>query len=396
MPADTKPAFFPLFGKISYLRATEAAGLPAASHNLYHCNLMATNRYCIIMAGGIGTRFWPKSRQNLPKQFLDILGTGRSFIRHTFERFAPIVPAENFLVVTNRRYRDLVLEHLPELGPDQVLCEPIGRNTAPAIAYAAYTLHKRDPDAEMIVTPSDHYIVDEEAFRAIVSECADFAAANDALMTIGIQPTRPDTGYGYIQVSDAQPISRVKCFTEKPDLDLAQVFLQSGEFLWNSGIFVWTVRAIVEAFAKYLPEHHALFCGMQRALGTDAERNIVEMVFSECRAISIDYGIMEKADNVYVRRGTFGWSDVGTWGSVYQHARKDRYANAAPARGCYLYDTRSSIVSLPEGKIAAISGLKDFIVVDTDDVLMICPRSEEQNIRKFIDDVKYNDGEEHV
>ncbi len=357
---------------------------------------MTGNKYCVIMAGGIGTRFWPMSRQSRPKQFLDILGTGKSFIRHTFERFEKLIPAENFLVVTNRRYKELVLEHLPELRPEQILCEPAGRNTAPCIAYAAYTLLKRDPEAEMVVTPSDHLILNEEDFRAIIRECMDFAAANDALMTVGIKPTRPETGYGYIQVSDDSRISKVKCFTEKPDLELARTFLQCGEFFWNSGIFIWKVRTIVEAFERYLPEHHALFSGVMRAAGTDAERNIVEMAFAECRAISIDYGIMEKADNVYVRCGEFGWSDVGTWGSVYQHARKDRYANAAPAEGCYLYDTRSSIVSLPKGKIAAISGLKEYIVVDTEDVLMICPRAEEQNIKKFIDEVKYNDGEAHI
>ncbi len=357
---------------------------------------MTGNKYCVIMAGGIGTRFWPMSRQSRPKQFLDILGTGKSFIRHTFERFEKLIPAENFLVVTNRRYKELVLEHLPELRPEQILCEPVGRNTAPCIAYAAYTLLKRDPEAEMVVTPSDHLILNEEDFRAIIRECMDFAAANDALMTVGIKPTRPETGYGYIQVSDDSRISKVKCFTEKPDLELARTFLQCGEFFWNSGIFIWKVRTIVEAFERYLPEHHALFSGVMRAAGTDAERNIVEMAFAECRAISIDYGIMEKADNVYVRCGEFGWSDVGTWGSVYQHARKDRYANAAPAEGCYLYDKRTSIVSLPKGKIAAISGLKEYIVVDTEDVLMICPRAEEQNIKKFIDEVKYNDGEAHI
>ena len=357
---------------------------------------MGSNKYCVIMAGGIGTRFWPKSRQSRPKQFLDILGTGKSFIRHTYERFAKIVPAENFLVVTNDKYRQLVLEHLPELDERQVLCEPVGRNTAPCIAYAAYTLMKANPDAEMIVTPSDHLILNEEDFRSIIAECLDFAAEHDALMTVGIKPTRPDTGYGYIQVSDSQPISKVKCFTEKPDLELAQVFLQSGEFFWNSGIFIWKVRSIIEAFEKYLPEHHALFSGVMRAEGTAAERNVVEIAFSECRAISIDYGIMEKADNVYVRCGEFGWSDVGTWGSVYQHSRKDRYANAVPAEGCYLYDTRSSIVSLPAGKIAVISGLKEYIVVDTDDVLMVCPRSEEQNIKKFIDEVKFHNGDKHI
>lgn len=357
---------------------------------------MKHSKYCVIMAGGVGARFWPRSRRMMPKQFLDILGTGRSFIRQTYERFAPMVPAENFLVVTNQNYKELVLQHLPELRPEQVLCEPIGRNTAPCIAYAAYTLLKRDPEAEMIVTPSDHLILDEEAFRKIIGECLDFAAEHDALMTVGIKPTRPDTGYGYIQVSDNHPVSKVKCFTEKPNLELAQTFLQCGEFLWNSGIFVWKVRTIIEAFGKYLPEHDALFRGVMRALGTETEANAVNMAFSECRSISIDYGVMEKADNVYVRSGDFGWSDVGTWGSVYQHARKDRYANAAPAEGCYLYDTRSSIISLPKEKVAVISGLKEYIVVDTDDVLMICPRAEEQNIKKFIDEVKFHTGEKHV
>ncbi len=357
---------------------------------------MDNRKYCVIMAGGVGARFWPRSRRSMPKQFLDILGTGRSFIRQTYDRFAGLVPPERFLVVTNRNYRDLVLEHLPELRPEQVLCEPVGRNTAPCIAYAAYTLLKQDPDAEMIVTPADHLILDEEAFRSVIAECLDFAGRHDALMTVGIKPTRPDTGYGYIQVSDDQPVSKVKCFTEKPNLELAQTFLQCGEFLWNSGIFIWTVRAIVEAFGRYLPEHDQLFRGVMQALGTPDEAGAVARAFAECRSISIDYGVMEKADNVYVRCGDFGWSDVGTWGSVYQHARKDRYANAAPSEGCYLYDTRSSIVSLPEGKVAVISGLKEYIVVDTDDVLMICPRSEEQNIKKYIDEVKFHTGEKHV
>ena len=332
---------------------------------------MASNKYCVIMAGGIGTRFWPKSRLSRPKQFLDILGTGKSFIRHTYERFEKIVPPENFLVVTNDKYKAQVLEHIPELDASQVLCEPVGRNTAPCIAYAAYTLMKRNPDAEMIVTPSDHLILNEEDFRAIIAECADFASEHDALMTVGIKPTRPDTGYGYIQVSDNSLISKVKCFTEKPNLELAQIFIQSGEFFWNSGIFIWKVRSIIEAFEKYLPEHHALFSGVMQASDPETERRIIETAFSECRAISIDYGIMELS-------------------------RKDRYANAIPAEGCYVYDTRSSIVSLPEGKIAVISGLKEYIVVDTDDVLMICPRADEQNIKKFIDEVKFHNGDKHI
>ena len=357
---------------------------------------MRSDSYCIIMAGGIGARFWPKSRQACPKQFLDILGTGKSFIRHTFERFAPMVPAENFIVVTNRRYKSLVLEHLPELSESQVLAEPIGRNTAPCIAYAAYSLARRNPDARMIVTPADHIILNENEFRTVVDECLCFVDANPALVTIGIRPSRPETGYGYIQVSDSQSISKVKSFTEKPNLEMAQTFVQCGEFFWNSGIFIWKVRDIIAAFAKYLPEQHLLFNGISTAFGTEREADAVERVFSECRAVSIDYGVMENADNVYVRCGDFGWSDVGTWGSVYQHSRKDRYANAKPDNGCYTYDTRSCIISLPAGKIAIINGLRDYIVVDTDDVLMICPRKEEQNIKKFIDEVKYNEGEDHI
>ena len=357
---------------------------------------MTNSTYCVIMAGGVGTRFWPRSRQHMPKQFLDILGTGKSFIRQTYERFAKTVPAENFLVITNHKYKSLVLEHLPELDERQILCEPTGRNTAPCIAYAAYTLAAKDPDARMIVTPADHLILNEEDFRVIVGECLDFAEKHDALMTIGITPTRPDTGYGYIQISDTNPFSNDTSSTEKPNLELAQTFLQCGEFLWNSGIFIWKIRSIIKAFAKYLPEHHVLFNAVRQAVGTETEQQAIEIAFAECHAISIDFGVMEKADNVYVRRGEFGWSDIGTWGSVYQHSRKDRYANAVPSEGCYLYDTRSSIVSLPKGKIAVVCGLKEYIVVDTDDVLMICPRSDEQNIKKFIDEVKFNNGEKHI
>ncbi len=352
--------------------------------------------YCVIMAGGVGTRFWPESRQSKPKQFLDICDTGKSFIRMTFERFAHLVPKENFLVVTNARYKSLVLEHIPELTEQQVLCEPIGRNTAPCICYASYHLRNIDPEATMIVTPADHLILNEAEFHAIVGDTLDFVESNNALMTIGITPSRPETGYGYIQKSDNATISRVKCFTEKPNLELAQLFVQSGEFFWNSGIFVWKVKDIIAAVAEHLPEHHALFDAIADKLGTEAEAEAIAQVFSECRAISIDYGVMEKADNVYVRCGDFGWSDVGTWGSLYQLSRKDKYANVKPSEGCYTYNTRSSIVSLPKGKVAVINGLRDYIVVDTDDVLLICPRAEEQNIKKYIDEVKFNNGDKHI
>lgn len=357
---------------------------------------MNNNTFCVIMAGGIGSRFWPMSRKHMPKQFLDILGTGKSFIRATFERFLPLVPVENFYVVTNTMYKDLVLEHIPELDPKQVLCEPIRRNTAPCIAYAAYTLQKEHPNANMIVTPSDHLILNEVDFHAIIKECLEYAENNDALMTVGIRPSRPETGYGYIQKSNNDLISRVKCFTEKPHLELAQTFVECGEFFWNSGIFIWTVENIIKAFEKHLPDHHALFEAAKDDIGTEREQKALEQVFSESKSISVDYGIMEKADNVYVRCGDFGWSDVGTWSSVYQLSRKDRYANTKSHEGCYTYNTRSSIISVPKDKIAVVNGLRDYIVVDTDDVLMICPRSEEHSIKMYIDDVKFDGGEKHI
>ena len=358
--------------------------------------MVKNSTYCVIMAGGVGARFWPKSRKSNPKQFLDILGTGKSFIRATYERFLPLVPSENFLVVTNQSYKDLVLEHIPELKEDQVLCEPIGRNTAPCIAYAAYRLKKSDPNAQMIVTPADHLVLNETEFHSTISECLEFVANSDALMTVGIKPTRPETGYGYIQKSNSDLISRVKCFTEKPNLELAQTFVECGEFFWNSGIFIWKVKSIVDAFEKFLPEHHALFSSIIDSLGTSQESEAIAQVFSECKSISIDYGVMEKAENVYVRCSDFGWSDVGTWGSVYQLSRKDAYANAKSHDGIYLYNTRSSFISLPKGKIAVVNGLKDYIVVDTSDALLICPKGEEQCIKNYIDDIRFDKGEDHI
>ena len=357
---------------------------------------MNSNRYCVIMAGGIGSRFWPMSRQSHPKQFLDMLDTGRSFIRHTYERFAKIVPSKNFIVVTNRRYKHLVKEHIPEVSDEQILCEPIGRNTAPCIAYAAYTLRKANPNAEMIVTPSDHLILNDEEFYSTVESCLDFIATTPALMTIGINPTRPETAYGYIQRSNKKQISRVKCFTEKPNREMAEAFLECGEFLWNSGIFIWSVRDIIAAIEQYLPDHATLFSSIADDLGTEREERAIEKVFSECKAISIDYGVMERAGNVYVRTGSFGWSDVGTWGAVYHQSRKDSYANASNGGVVKTYDTRNTLINIPKEKVAVVSGLKDYIVIDTEDVLMICPRHEEQSIKSFIEDVKYDTGDKHI
>ena len=360
---------------------------------------MDKNKYCIIMAGGIGSRFWPISRNAKPKQFLDILDTGKSFIRATYERFEAIVPRENFLVVTNREYKDLVLEHIPELAEDQVLCEPIGRNTAPCIAYAAMRQRAMNPNADMIITPSDHFILNTSEFQSVINDAVDFIRENKSLMTIGIKPSRPDTGYGYIQIGKGDEkyscINRVKTFTEKPTLDVAKVFLESGEFMWNSGIFIWNVETILEAFETHLPELYSLFSSISEHYNTPSESEYIDKIYPECKAVSIDFGVMEKVSNVYVRTSDFGWSDIGTWGSLYQYAPKDESGNVV-SENTLLYNTTNSIVKSSKDKLTVIEGLDDYIVVDTDDVLMVCPKSNEQNIKKFIDDVKFNNKQQFV
>ena len=348
--------------------------------------------YCVIMAGGAGTRFWPLSRTARPKQFLDILGTGKTFIRHTFERFAPLIPSSNFLVVTNSAYKDLVLEQIPELSEDQVLAEPLGRNTAPCIAYAAFRLKSTDPESTMIVTPSDHLILDETSFRNVMEDAVNFASSNDALVTVGVKPTRPATGYGYIQVDSPlhdHGMNKVKTFTEKPNLELAKTFVSSGEFYWNSGIFVWKTATILKALSISLPETYQMFSSVEGSYATAAETEMISSVYSECKSISIDYGVMEKADNVYVRCGDFGWSDIGTWGSFYEHSPHDDNGNTAIANEL-LFDTKNCLIDMPGDKLAVIEGLTDFIVIDTEDVLMICPKANEQNIKKFIDTVRFS------
>ena len=353
---------------------------------------MSNHTYCVIMAGGIGSRFWPLSRHSRPKQFLDILGTGKSFIRHTYERFARIVPPENFLVVTNRTYAPLVLEQLPELSADQVLGEPMGRNTAPCIAYAAYRLRAKDPGAMMIVTPADHLILNEEEFVRAIGESVEYAENHPVLMTIGIRPSRPDTGYGYIQAGECQEKSRtimqVKIFTEKPNLEMAKVFLASGDFYWNSGIFIWKTKTVIEALQKFLPETGQLFETIEKDYYTPNERDAIDQVYSQCRGISIDFGVMEKADNVCMRSSDFGWSDIGTWGSLYQYSDKDAEGNVKSGQ-VVTYDTRNCMIVVPGERLAVIEGLEDYIVVANDDVVMICPKANEQNIKKFIDDLKY-------
>ncbi len=350
------------------------------------------------MAGGVGSRFWPISRLDRPKQFLDILDTGKTFIQSTFDRFVRFIPAENFLIVTNSVYKHLVLEQLPLLKEDQVLCEPLGRNTAPCITYAAFRLKAMNPEATMIVTPADHLILDEEEFGKVICEAAGFASGKDALVTIGLKPTRPATGYGYIQAEKPiveNAINSVKTFTEKPNLELAEAFIRSGEFFWNSGIFVWTVDSIMKPLRRLLPETYRMFESISDHYNTPNEQTHIDRLYPECRSISIDYGIMEKADNVYVRTADFGWSDIGTWGSLYEYASKDAFGNTGEDN-TFPFDTRNCLVKIPKDKIAVIDGLDDFIVVDTDDVLMICPKSNEQNIKRFIDAVKFTKGDGYI
>lgn len=355
------------------------------------------------MAGGVGSRFWPISRTDKPKQFLDILGTGKSFIRHTYERFAKMIPAENFLVVTNSKYRELVLEHIPEIGAHQVLAEPVGRNTAPCIAYAAWRLNAvdEDPDASMVVTPADHLILDEEEFRRVIAEGFDFIQSrDDAMMTIGIRPNRPDTGYGYIQVENG-PLSghghihKVKTFTEKPNLEVAKVFVESGEFYWNSGIFIWKISTIMNALQEFLPDMQQNFASISPHYNTPAEERHIAAIYPECRNISIDFGVMEHARNVYVRCSDFGWSDIGTWGSLYQHSNKDENGNVLTPN-TLAYNTRNCIIMSVPGRIAVVEGLEDFIVVQSEDALMICPRTQEQEVKKFIDDIKFKLGDKYI
>ncbi len=356
--------------------------------------------YCVIMAGGIGARFWPLSRTSMPKQFLDIMGTGRSFLRATFDRFSSQVPKENFLVVTSQKYRALVLEHLPELDDSQVLCEPLRRNTAPCIAYASYKIMAKCPDANIVVTPSDHLVLDTVEFERVVAEGLSFVDNSMKLMTIGIAPTRPETGFGYIQyLSDEGEVGvrKVKTFTEKPNEELAEAFIRSGDFLWNSGIFIWSLRAIIYAFERYLPQLARNFEKGRNIYYSDGERDFIDNLYPQCENISIDYGVMEKADDVYVAVGDFGWSDIGTWSSIYQNAQQlDCAENCVPGGEVLTYNTSGSIIAVPKGKIAVVEGLEDYLIVDQNDVLLITKLSNEQNIRNYVDDVRTKIGKEYV
>lgn len=354
---------------------------------------MINHNYLVIMAGGIGSRFWPVSRDNRPKQLLDFFGTGRSLLQMTLDRFRPLVPVENVLIVTNVKYKDAILEQIPDLQSEQILCEPCRRNTAPCIAYAIAHIKAKDMNANLIVAPSDHLIMQTANFQQVLRDALDFTSTHDVLLTLGMKPTRPETGYGYIQKvttseNSESPICKVKTFTEKPNYDLAKVFYESGEFLWNSGIFIWSLTSIRKAFTMHLPEIASKFLEGEKYMGTDQEENFIQDMFPTCPNISIDYGIMEKADNVYVMQADFGWSDLGTWGSLYDISAKDENDNVIVHNQSLLYNAKANIITLESGKLAVIHGLENYIVAESDGVLLICPRDKEQDIRQMVNDAQ--------
>lgn len=360
------------------------------------------NYFCVIMAGGIGARFWPMSRSSHPKQFIDILGTGSTLIQQTFKRLTRLCPPENIYIVTNSIYKELVISQLPQISEEQVLCEPMRRNTAPCIAYANYKIQKKNPNASIVVAPSDHIILDENEFVKTLDSALKASSENDWLLTLGIKPSRPDTGYGYIQYEEGdvyqndELIKKVKTFTEKPDLELAEKFLESGDFLWNSGIFVWSLKSIMSSFKQHLSEVDELFSKGVDVYDTSEEEAFINKTYPVCKNISIDYGVMEKARNVYVRISDFGWSDLGTWGSLHDIRDKDKSKNAVSGKNVMVYNTEDCIINMPQEKLVVINGLKDFIVVEEEGTLLICQKSDEQQIRQIVNDVKMDKGEKYV
>ncbi len=354
------------------------------------------------MAGGVGSRFWPMSRTAHPKQFLDILGTGHTLLQQTYNRFLRLCPKENIFIVTNDSYVDLVKEQLKGINSANILSEPARKNTAPCVAYACYKIAQSNPDALTVIAPSDHLITKEDTFVKAIKACYIKAASEDCLVTLGIRPSRPDTGYGYIQFVESDEkekdkrIKKVKTFTEKPDLDMAKFFLQSGDFLWNSGIFIWSVKSVINAFEKYAPEMHAIFSEGNAVYNTPQEAEFIAKAYTNCKNISIDYALMEKADNVYVRSSIIGWSDLGTWGSLYDHIKRDDKENAVVGKNVMLYDSKNCIVNVPKGKLVVMQGLEDYIVVESDGILLICKKEDEQQIRTFVNDVKVSKGEKFV
>ncbi|WP_395059036.1 mannose-1-phosphate guanylyltransferase [Flavobacterium sp.] len=347
---------------------------------------MNKNYYAILMAGGVGSRFWPVSTAEFPKQFHDMLGSGETLIQKTFSRLAKLIPVENILILTNESYNHLVLEQLPMVKQEQVLLEPAMRNTAPCILYASLKIQKQNPDAVMVVAPSDHWIENEDVFAQNLQQCFDFCAKENALMTLGIQPTFPNTGFGYIEYdkTDTNPIKKVNQFREKPDYETAKSFLDSGNFLWNGGIFIWSVKTITEAFEKFQPKMNALFLSGLESYNTPAEKQFIEENYALAENISIDYAVMETAKNVFVLPATFDWNDLGTWGSLHEKLEKDENNNAVVNAKVLLENSSNNIVRSDADKLIIIDGLHDYIIVDKEGVLLIYPKSKEQDIKSIV------------
>lgn len=344
--------------------------------------------YVVLMAGGIGTRFWPYSRNSRPKQFLDVVGTGKTLLQSTYERFLPITPKENIFVVTHEEHVEITAQQLPDLKLDQILAEPMRKNTAPCIAYACHKIARINPDAIVAISPADHLILNEADFQQTISKTAEHAKTNDKLITLGIQPTRPETGYGYIQFLEGKsPLKKVKTFTEKPELNLAKKFLDSGDFVWNAGIFIWGVKAFLNAFHKYLPDMAEIFDDISDRLSTPEEKTAIESTYAQVKSISIDYGIMEKADNVYVWPSNFAWSDLGSWASLHEISPKDENNNAISTKSL-TYDTRNSIIKGEPDKLIVVQGLNGYLVGAFGNVVIVCEKDKEDLFRRFVNDIK--------
>jgi mannose-1-phosphate guanylyltransferase len=349
---------------------------------------MNKNLYVVLMAGGVGVRFWPYSRNGKPKQFLDVLGTGKTLLQSTYERFSPLCPAENIYVVTHEEHASLVREQLPDLNNDQILTEPMRKNTTACIAYASYKIREKNNDAVIVVAPSDHLILKESEFRDIIKKAVDQAKAQDKLITLGIKPTRPETGYGYIQYHTEKSFAKkVKTFTEKPELSLAKKFLESGDFVWNAGIFIWGVQAIISAIQKHLPEMAEVFEEVRPKLSTPDEKAAIAIAYPQCKSISIDYGVMEKAGNVYVCLGDFSWSDLGSWASIHEISDKDSNNNVLQAN-TLTYDTRNCIIRGSKDKLIVAQGLNGYLIGEFGNVFIVCEKDKEEQFRRFVNDVK--------
>lgn len=349
---------------------------------------MNNNLYVVLMAGGVGVRFWPYSRNSRPKQFLDVLGTGKTLLQSTFDRFVPICPVENIFVVTHEEHAGLVREQLPLLKESQVLAEPMRKNTAACIAYASYKIAELNKDAVIVVSPSDHLILKEAEFQDVIKKAADQAKSQDKLMTLGITPSRPETGYGYIQYHTEKSFAKkVKTFTEKPELSLAKKFLESGDFVWNSGIFIWGVQAILKEIHEHLPEMAEVFDEIKSKLGTSEEKEAIQVAYPQCKSISIDYGVMEKAKNVYVCLGNFTWSDLGSWASIHEISQKDENNNVVSAN-TLTYETRNCIIKGSPDKLLVVQGLNGYLIGEFGNVVIVCEKDKEEQFRRFVNDAK--------